>query len=128
MNKEINYKLGIIWQDVQHRRIVKIINQINIDSHVNFDSILNQLTYYIEDHFETEEQYMHKYCYDKTVSHIREHNDFKNRYKEIAGACFIDDSFNTTILSFLNEWFNKHIYEVDNELAVFLLKYEPDIS
>jgi len=56
MNDEIGYKLGIIWQDVQHRRIVKIIKEISSGLHVNFDSIFNQLTYYIEDHFDTEEQ------------------------------------------------------------------------
>jgi hemerythrin-like metal-binding protein len=127
MNEEIDHKLGIIWQDVQHRRIVKIINEINSGLHVNFDSIFNQLTYYIEDHFETEEQYMHEYDYDKIDSHSKEHKDFKNKFKEISEACFADDSLNTTISSFLNEWFHKHIFEVDNELAVFLLKHEPDM-
>jgi hemerythrin len=125
MNDEIGYKLGIIWQDVQHRRIVKIIKEINSGLHVNFDSIINQLTYYIVDHFDTEEQYMREYGYDKIDSHTKEHNDFKNKFKTIAEACITDDSFNTTISSFLNEWFLKHICGVDNELAVFLLKYEP---
>ncbi len=125
MNDEIGYKLGITWQDVQHRRIVKIIKEINSDSYVNADSIFNQLTYYIEDHFYTEEQYMREYGYDKIDSHAKEHRDFKNKFKKINEACFTDDSFNTTISSFLNEWFLKHIFEVDNELAVFLLKYEP---
>jgi hemerythrin-like metal-binding protein len=126
MNDEIGYKLGIIWQDVQHRRIARIIKEITSSSHVNYDSIFNQLTYYIEDHFDTEEQYMHEYDYDKIDSHAMEHKDFKNKFKEITEACFTDDSLNTTISSFLNEWFLNHILEVDNELAVFLLKYEPD--
>jgi hemerythrin-like metal-binding protein len=126
MNDEIGYKLGIIWQDVQHRRIARIIKEITSSSHVNYDSIFNQLTYYIEDHFDTEEQYMHEYDYDKIDSHAMEHKDFKNKFKEITEACFTDDCLNTTISSFLNEWFLNHILEVDNELAVFLLKYEPD--
>jgi hemerythrin-like metal-binding protein len=126
MNDEISYKLGIIWQDVQHRRIVKIIKEINSGLHVDYDSIFNQLTYYIEDHFDTEEQYMLEYGYDKIDSHAKEHKDFKNKFKEITEACLKDDTFNTTISSFLNEWFLKHIFQVDNELAVFLLNYEPD--
>ena len=125
MNDEIDYKLGIIWQDVQHRRIAKIIKEVNSSSHVNYESIISQLTYYIEDHFDTEEQYMREYGYDKIVSHINEHKDFKNKFKEIIEACFTDESFNITISSFLNEWFYRHISEVDNELAVFLLKHEP---
>ena len=125
MSDEIDYKLGIIWQDVQHRRIAKIIKEVNSSTRVNYESIFNQLTYYIEDHFDTEEQYMREYCYDKTDSHIREHKDFKNKFKEIIEVCFTDESFSLNISSFLNEWFLKHIFEVDNELAVFLLKYEP---
>ncbi len=124
MNDKIDYKLGIIWQDVQHLRIAKIIKEINSNLHINYESIFNQLTYYIEDHFNTEEQYMRKYGYDKIDLHIKEHKDFKNKFKEINESCFINESFSITILSFLNEWFHKHIYEVDNELAVFLLKYE----
>lgn len=123
MNDEIDYKLGIIWQDVQHLRIAKIIKEVNSSSHINYESIFNQLTYYIEDHFNTEEQYMREYGYDKIDLHIKEHNDFKNKFKEINESNFIDESFNITISSFLNEWFHKHIFEVDNELAVFLLKY-----
>ena len=126
MNDEISYKLGIIWQDVQHRRIVEIIKEINSGLHVDYDSIFNQLTYYIEDHFDTKEQYMLEYGYDKIDSHAKEHKDFKNKFKEITEACLKDDTFNTTISSFLNEWFLKHIFQVDNELAIFLLNYEPD--
>ncbi len=126
MYDAFSYKLGIIWQDVQHLRIAKIIKEVDSSSHINYESIFNQLTYYIEDHFGTEEQYMRMYGYDKIGLHIKEHNNFINKFKEINDSCFIDESFNKTILSFLNEWFYKHISEVDNELAVFLLKYEPD--
>ncbi len=125
MNDAFSYKLGIIWQDVQHLRIAKIIKEIDSSSHINYESIFNQLTYYIEDHFGTEEQYMHMYGYDKTGLHIKEHNNFKNKFNEINDSPFIDESFNKAMSSFLNEWFYKHISEADNELAVFLLKHEP---
>jgi hemerythrin len=126
MNDEIDYKLGIIWQDVQHLRIAKIIKEVDSSSHVNFESIFNQLTYYIEDHFDTEEQYMREYSYDKVELHIKEHKYFINKFKEINEVYFADKDLSVTISSFLNEWFYKHIFEVDNELAVFLLKYEPN--
>lgn len=126
MNDEFGYKLGIIWQDVQHRRIAKIIKEVSSSLHVNYESIFNQLIYYTEDHFDTEEQYMREYGYDKIDSHIKEHKDFKNKFKEIIEVCFADKSFSVTISSFLNKWFHKHIFDVDNELAVFLLKNEPN--
>lgn len=128
MNNGIDHKLGVIWQDIQHRRIVKMIKELSSSPHVNYVSIINQLRYYIKDHFDTEEEYMREYGYDKIESHIKEHNDFENKFKEIMKTSFIDDTFITTLLSLLNEWFLKHILEVDKELAVFLLKHEHNDS
>ena len=68
---------------------------------------------------------MREYGYDKADSHVKEHKYFRNKLKEITEACFTVDTFNATISEFLNEWFFKHVSEVDNELAVFLLNYEP---
>lgn len=124
MSDDIDYKLGIIWQDIQHRRMVNIIKELNSSPHVDYNSIFNQLHYYIEDHFDTEEEYMREYGYDKIESHIKEHEDFKNKFEEITEAGFTDDVLNTNVSSLLNEWFLKHELEVDNELAVFLLKHE----
>lgn len=121
---EIDYKLGIIWQDVQHRRIVKIIKEINSSAHLDYNSIFAQLRYIIEDHFDTEEQYMRKFAYDKIEPHIVEHKKFINELEEITETCFTDDALNITVSSFLNEWFLNHMLKVDNELAVFLLKHE----
>lgn len=123
---EIDYKLGIIWQDVQHRRIVKIIKEINSSAHLDYNSIFAQLRYIIEDHFDTEEQYMREFAYDKIEPHIEEHRAFINKLDEITGTCFTDDALNITVSSFLNEWFLNHMLKVDNDLAVFLLKHERD--
>ncbi|MBT5305927.1 MAG: hemerythrin family protein [Candidatus Scalindua sp.] len=101
-----------------------MIKELNSSPHVDYVSIINQLRYYIKDHFDTEEEYMREYGYGKIESHIKEHNDFENKFKEIMETSFIDDAFITTLLSLLNEWFLKHILEVDKELAVFLLKHE----
>ena len=124
MNDEIDYKLGIIWQDIQHRRIVEITKELNTNQNVDYKSIFDQLTFYIEDHFNTEEQYMRKFAYDKTESHIEEHKTFKNKFDELAKSFFIDDNFILTLSSFLNYWLPEHILVVDKELAAFLLKCE----
>jgi len=124
MNDEIDYKLGIIWQDIQHRRIVEITKELNTNQNVDYKSIFDQLTFYIEDHFNTEEQYMRKFAYDKIESHIEEHKTFKNKFDELAKSFFIDDNFILTLSSFLNYWLPEHILVVDKELAAFLLKCE----
>ena len=124
MNDEIDYKLGIIWQDIQHRRIVEITKELNTNQNVDYKSIFDQLTFYIEDHFNTEEQYMRKFAYDKIESHIEGHKTFKNKFDELAKSFFIDDNFILTLSSFLNYWLPEHILVVDKELAAFLLKCE----
>ncbi len=124
MNNEIDYKLGIIWQDVQHRRIVKMLKELNSNPHVDYKSIFAQLTFYIEDNFDTEEQYMREFAYDKTESHIEEHKAFANKIYGITKACFTDSDLHSTLSSYLNDWIHNHILVVDKELAVFLLKCE----
>ncbi len=124
MNDENNYKLGIIWQDVQHRRIIEIIKKINSNPHVDYMSIFAELTIYTKDHFDTEEQYMRDFAYDKTEAHIEEHKDFVKKIGEISKKCIVDNDLHSGLSSFLKDWLLNHILVVDKELADFLLKYE----
>ncbi len=121
MNDVYDYKLGIIWQDVQHRRIVEIIKEFNSNQQVDYQSIHAQLMFYAEDHFDTEEQYMRRFAYDKTESHIKEHKTFIDKCDEITKACLVDEDLISTMSSYLHDWFLNHILVVDRELAVFLL-------
>ena len=124
MNDVDDYKLGIIWQDIQHRRIVEIIKKLNTNQNVDYKIIFDQLAFYIEDHFDAEEQYMREFAYDKTESHIEKHKTFRNTIFGVTNACFSYNAFHSCISSYLDEWFDNHILVVDKELAVFLLKCE----
>ncbi|HJO48811.1 MAG TPA: hemerythrin family protein [Candidatus Scalindua sp.] len=126
MNDVYDYKLGIIWQDVQHRRIVEIIKELNSNPEVDYQSIQAQLMFYVEDHFDTEEQYMHRFAYAKTESHIKEHKTFISKCDEITKTCLVDDDLISTMSSYLHDWFLNHILVVDRELAVFLITRGPD--
>lgn len=121
MNDVGDYKLGIIWQDVQHRRIVEIMKEFNSNPQVDFQSIQTQLMFYAEDHFDTEEQYMHRFAYDKAESHIKEHRAFIDKCDEITKKCVVDKDLISNMSSHLEDWFLNHILVVDRELAVFLL-------
>lgn len=125
MNDENDYKLGIAWQDIQHRRIIEIISEINNNSHVDYMSIFAELTFYTKDHFDTEEQYMREFAYDKNESHIvEEHKAFVKKIGEISRKCLVDNDLHSSLSSFLKDWLLNHILVVDKELAAFLLKYE----
>ena len=124
MTSEKDYKLGIAWQDIQHRRIIEIISEINSNQHVDYMSLFAELTFYAKDHFDTEEQYMCELVYDKTESHIEEHKAFVKKIVEISKRCIVDDDLHSDLSSFLKDWLLNHILVVDKELAVFLLKFE----
>jgi hemerythrin len=121
MNDVDDYKLGIIWQDVQHRRIVEIIKEFNSNPQIDYQSIQAQLMFYAKDHFDTEEQYMREFAYDKTESHIKEHKTFIDKCDEITKTCLADEDLISTMSSYLHDWFHNHILVVDRELAVSLL-------
>ena len=126
MNDVDDSKLGIIWQDVQHRRIVEVIKELNSNPQIDYQSIQTQLVFYAEDHFDTEEQYMHRFAYDKTESHIKEHKTFIDKCDEITKKCFVDEDLISNMSSYLYDWFLNHILVVDREFAVFLHTREHD--
>lgn len=124
MINENDYKLGIIWQDIQHRRIIEIINNISRNAHVAYKYVFDELNFYIKDHFNTEEQYMLESAYDRTEEHIGEHKAFIKKIDELSTKCLEDYDSHTRLSSFLSDWFLNHIFVVDKHLADFLLKYE----
>ncbi len=128
MIDENDYKLGIAWQDIQHRRIINLISDISNNPHIDYKFIFDELDFYTKDHFETEELYMRESNYEKAESHIEEHNNFIVKLAEIMQKCFADNELHSSLSSFLNEWFTNHILVVDKELAVFLLNYRRDYS
>ncbi len=121
MNDIDDYKLGIIWQDVQHRRIVKIIKELNGNPQIDYQSIQAQLMFYAKDHFDTEERYMRRFAYDRTESHIKEHKTFISKCDEITKTSLVNEDLISTMSSYLHDWFLNHILVVDRELAIFLL-------
>jgi hemerythrin len=120
------FSVGIRELDNQHKKIIKILNQIfalheKEKDEKELEKIISNLYEYIKDHFRKEEEYMlnHNYAgYDKQK---QEHNQFIDRFSEFQGE-FLKGHRLTTInlFNFVWDWFSQHIVKLDKLYSSFL--------
>lgn len=118
--------VGINSIDDQHKRIVRLINELNDNYTKNgtiIEIIINELIDYTETHFALEEKYFIQYQYPKTVSHIAEHKkliktvtDFKSQFDK--GEIILS----ADMLLFLSSWLRDHIIASDKEYVSFFIE------
>jgi len=110
----------LIWQDVQHQELFKIIDSINTDLSL---SVIDRLADYIHNHFYLEEEYMRELNYPKIETHIQAHQFFETRVNEYIKKDFITNEYYRQELSkYLASWLTDHIYGIDKDLEKFVLK------
>ena len=124
-----SYELKIPEIDVQHRRLVGMINELSdammqqqgyrVVSH-----IIGEMVEYVELHFSTEETLMSEHGYPGFDDHHRVHLDLTNKVKEFktqyeSGE---QDVSPQEILDFLCDWLRNHIMVDDKKFGEFLHK------
>ncbi len=123
------YSTGITKIDIQHKVIIKILNElysiviIDKDSY-KIDDILNELINYTVYHFGEEEKLFEKYGFNLKESHIKEHRDFE---KEV--TCMVanggkknNETFVINLINFLKEWLTEHILVTDQKYVEYFNK------
>ncbi len=115
-----DYELGFSLLDHQHKNLTKIINQLHelVFKRTNISKkeakeILNSLTMYANDHFETEERLLKRCGYVDLTSHKKHHDLFKqtvNKYCELFNSGIIEPE---NIADFLKQWLLDHIKKED---------------
>jgi len=122
-----DYKNGIIWQDIQHQRLLSTIKSLansavagRSDKELFYKTIYF-LKEYISCHFATEELYMTKYGYPGIKNHLEEHHLFIEDFKKFISQSIYSAKESATLLNSLNVWFVNHIKGTDRQLAKFLL-------
>lgn len=120
---EEKYMLGITEIDMQHKKLVKMLNDMHDamkegKSKEILSKILDDMVAYTKTHFTTEERYFDRFNYEKASEHKGEHSqfvekvlDFKSEYDE--GKTMIS----IQILTFLKTWLTKHIMGSDKKYA-----------
>lgn len=132
MALEKKYKTNVFWQDVQHRQLIELSNKMANSNTEDFDPstysyTLGFLVMYANQHFNLEEEYMHKYGYPETDTHkiahkafIQSLKDFRIKYKSYSEEAA--DKLSSSVLT----WIKKHILGVDKKLGSFLIEKEKE--
>jgi diguanylate cyclase (GGDEF)-like protein/hemerythrin-like metal-binding protein/PAS domain S-box-containing protein len=125
-----NFATGIDAIDVQHRKLVDLLNALA--GHLAFGSdeltlyqVFDELADYAVHHFRTEEAIWQKHLGDDAMAlaHQQTHRDFVAevvRVRAQAGALNNDEAIEQ-IVSFLTHWLAFHILEDDTHLAHVVL-------
>ena len=120
------FSVGVKELDNQHKKIIKILNQIFTlhekgKDERQMEKIISNLYEYIKDHFRIEEEYMVKYNYPGYDKQKEEHNRFIDRFSEFQRE-FLKGHRLTAInlFNFVWDWFSQHILKLDKLYSPFL--------
>lgn len=115
------YEFGIDDIDNQHRKLVRILNNL-WDSHnsgadrESVGAIIDELVFYTKVHFNNEEKYMEEIDYTGIKDHRTIHRDLTAQVLKIQedfkqGKAHIDDQ----LIEFLKSWLSNHILVEDKK-------------
>ena len=126
-----DYSLGIKAIDDQHKMLFEMINKLcsvlekdvtprTFNGKVVLDKIteeiLDEMSEYASNHFFLEESYFQEFHYEKTEEHMAQHELFRLKIHSLREELEKGNenvAFET--LSFLSNWFVRHILHYDRE-------------
>jgi hemerythrin len=121
-----SFLTGVKQIDEQHRHLVSLLNR-SYDEFVagatveKCRALLNDVFDYTCYHFMEEELWMSLNSYPKAGQHIKEHNLFIRRLKEIREENLQSDStISLEIMTFLTTWIAEHILKSDLDYGRYI--------
>lgn len=120
------YSVNIALIDNQHRKLVDMINQLHDAMKTGagsqaIDEILTNMTSYCEAHFATEETLFEQYSYPGALAHQSDHQNFIKKVAQLREKSQKSKiGLSMEVMTFLKDWLNHHILEVDQKYAPFL--------
>lgn len=132
-----NFATGIDIVDLQHHRLVDLLNQLAIHMSYGADelamyAVFDDLADYTVYHFQTEEGIWNQHFAsdELTIAHAQTHKKFVAevvRVRSLAGA-LSDEAATEQIVSFLTNWLAFHILEDDTHMARIVLGLQSGLS
>ncbi len=111
------YNTGIEVIDIQHRKIVDYINQldqaISTDDKIEIDKVFDNLFNYCLSHFSFEESLMAEHGYEHTEGHRAVHNSFTSRIERYKSEWNQGHDISRNLLRDLKVWLVSHIQKED---------------
>ena len=121
------YSVGVKEFDDQHKTLIDLINQLSeLYAQKKFENtevspVLEKFSAYAHQHLENEEHYFELFGYPQTEGHIKFHDQFREKAKELREKYEQGDSEEVLfeINNFLYDWWTWHIKEVDKGYTSF---------
>lgn len=121
-----SYEIGVADIDLQHRRLVGLINELSDAMMVKhgystIPHILEELGDYVQLHFTTEETLMEKASYPGMAEHRNKHLALTEKFLAFKARYSQDHELNPKeLLDFLCDWLKDHIMMSDKEFGTYL--------
>ncbi len=118
-----NLKFGVAVIDSQHRRMVKIVNELLgavLDHPLaeTEDLLLDELVRLASLNFRTEEEWMRRCGYERYEVHAESHAHLLNELVELRNGLFTRaEHLNRKVVIFVRRWLENHLIHSDRELA-----------
>jgi len=118
--------------DSEHRELIALIDKLELagsgSDRVGPEEALDELSDYVFVHFQMEEKLMAREGYpaDAVEAHIAEHRVLDSKTQELVQQ-YSDGTLTSVepIVTFLYEWFQHHIAEVDRAMATWIRERHP---
>ena len=121
------YSVGVAAMDVQHKKLIAMINQIadcqadqRVGASGDFHEILSAMFDYTQVHFTAEEAYLRKIGYPQLDTHEKEHEAFLEKAAELGVAAVEGVQNRAGLHDYLKSWLLTHILKSDMQYRHFV--------
>jgi hemerythrin-like metal-binding protein len=136
-NKDLNkeciqwipeYSVGNREMDEQHKILFDMINEFfHQDNKQTVIATFQNLSSYIDLHFEAEENLLRQINYPNTAEHIKKHGELRDKFHLLQQSL---ENYNITthhkISTFLYSWLSSHILKSDMDYKTYALSIEEE--
>ena len=125
------FDTGIEVIDLQHRRIVDMINDLHDQSvgqgGSRINEILRRMHEYVAEHFSFEEELMRAADYPYLHAHCQLHQRFLDRLEAMSGRHVGGEDIHKELSGFLTKWLTHHIGHEDQDYVADVSRIMKDI-
>ncbi len=123
-----DFSVGVKLFDEQHKGLINMLNKMIKDPTATTRSeiisdVLADMTQYVQQHFESEEDLMSEHGYPHLEQHKSQHKAFREKVVELCTATTDGNrAVPQVLLEFLSQWLIQHILQEDMEYKPFFEK------